>query len=140
VAAAPGPPGRDDPHWAVGDRRDGWLKVGPDTYVRGGRLHWLAVRAGLTVLGFVHLGRRPVLGPPLPLHPPGGPYAVLPGTAAPVGARHALRWVPAEGARARLLRWVPRTSVVLTALVAYSGGRRLTRPRMAAGHPGRGTA
>lgn len=100
--------------------------------MHGGRWAWVGARALLHLLRFTHLGRRPVLGPPLPVRPGTTPLAHE-----PVGERRDLRWEPAEGTRARLLRGVPPAALGLTALAAYAGVRRLRRVRMAAGRPGR---
>ncbi len=130
----------------MGDRRDGWLKVGDDMYARGSRLEWLAIRAGLHVVWFAHLGRRPVLGPPLPLHPGTTAASLLPPgelqravrAGEPVGQRHDLRWEPAAGRRARVLRLVPPAALGLAAVSVVSArsvARHLLRVRT--GRPGR---
>lgn len=129
-----GPPDRDDPHWRVGDRRDGWLKVSDGGFVHGGRWTWRAVRVWLHVVRFALLGRRPVLGPPLPLVPGVPPAAEMPAadkrqamlTGTPVvGQRHDLHWEPVAGTRGRLLRLVPPASLGVAALTAYAGLRGL---------------
>lgn len=128
-----GPPDRDDPHWPVGDRRDGWLKVGDDTFVRGNRLEWLAIRAGLHAVRFAHLGRRPVLGPAHPVHR----------GATPSERRHDVHWEPVAGPRGRLLRCVPPAALGLAAVSAVSAARlarHLRRTRVHPGRPGRLTA
>jgi len=135
----------------VGDRRDGWLKVADDTFARGTRLEWLAIRAGLHVVRFAHLGRRPVLGPPLPLRPGTTPFSLLSPeekhraalAGEPVGERHDLHWQRVAGRRGQLLRCVPPAALGLAAVSAASAGtlaRHLRRARVPTGRPGRLTA
>lgn len=119
------PSQRHDPSWLAGERRDGWLKLGPDVFFAGGKRQLLGMKLLLGGVFFLNLGKRPVAG--LAARPSGQTaFSLVNGQeqlaavrrGEPRGGRLETTWEPLPGLRGQLLRCVPSATLAVTLAVA----------------------